>query len=550
MQTKKYIIALSILTSILISGCDDRSTPPSDTNPPSEEQPPINDIIIDKTSQVVNLQNGTNNIHIQDAPKDLYIVFTNTNTDTSDSDRISISHNAKKIALTKKASKNINKNIIRKTPDFVTNFNNHIKLNKNTQTTTTKILKITKTQKNIGDTHRFKIENDDGSLSYTDTTLRGQAVDISTKYGTKTLYLWVSDDSYGSGCNKSRCITQAMVDELQDTFLQAGEDNDIYDWVTNVYGEEWSYKAHDKYSNLIPETNEINILLTDIGDDDKPDGGVMGYFYAQDNFDTATYPNSNEMIMFYVDSVMFANTDNNDFWQKEMYSTLAHEFQHMIHFYQKQVLLDSSDDTWINEMLSETTEDLIATKIEHIGPRGVDPYDGSAGDSGNTNGRYPQFNESNDISLIEWYNTLDNYSNVNAFGAFLTRNYGGAKVLHDILHNNKEHIDAIEYATDKSFGTILQEWGIAVMLSDIENPEDLPTYNTGDFIDIAYKDSIYSLGSINFFNYNPTPKLYTSNSFTIEPASNLYYLIGTNISRDINLSISLDSNTKAVLIAK
>jgi hypothetical protein len=205
-------------------------------------------------------------------------------------------------------------------------------------------------------------------------------------------------------------------------------------------------------------------------------------------------------------------------------------------------------------MLSEATEDLIATKIEHIGPRGVDPYDGSAGDTDNTKGRYPLFNNTNDISLTQWQSRLESYSNVNAFGAFLTRNYGGAQVLHDIVDYDKKNttaIDAIEYATDKDFGTLLQEWGEAVILSSLENPEDLPTYNTGDFTDIAYGNSVYSFGSINFFNYSPQPKLHTGNSnLKVEPEANLYYLIGTNISNDINISISLGINTKAVLIAK
>jgi hypothetical protein len=344
-----------------------------------------------------------------------------------------------------------------------------------------------------------------------------------------------------------------MIDELTSTFLQDGEDNDIYDWVTNIYGEEWSQEANNQYPNdLIPKTDEINILLTDIGNDNSATGGVMGYFYAQDNFYNSTYPNSNEMIMFYVDSVMFANTDDGDFWQKEMYSTLAHEFQHMIHFYQKNILRDIEDDTWINEMLSETTEDLIATKIEHIGPRGVDPYDGSVGSPNNTEGRYPLFNEYNDISLTSWYNWLENYSNVNAFGAFLTRNYGGAKVLHDILHNDKAHEDAIEFATGKTFGSILQEWGEAVILSSIENPYNLPTYNTGDFMDIPYNNSIYDLGSINFFYYTPTPYFYSGDDYlSLESTSNLYYLVGNNLTGDININIDIDINTtKAILIIK
>jgi len=400
-------------------------------------------------------------------------------------------------------------------------------------------------------TYKFIVENMNSSVTTTYATLKSK-VTVDTKYGSKTLLVWVSDDSFGDSCTKSKCIDQTMIDELQSYFLQDGEGNDIYDWVTNVYGEEWGSDAHELYSNLIPQSDEINILLTDIDNDDSPNSGVMGYFYAQDNFDKATYPNSNEMIMFYVDSVMFANDENDGFWQKEMYSTLAHEFQHMIHFYQKRILKGIEDDTWVNEMLSETTEDLIATKIDHIGPRGVPADDGTAGEYDNTKGRYPLFNENNDISLTSWDSTLANYSNVNAFGTFLTRNYGGAKVLHDTLYNDKAHEDTLEYATGQDFGTLLQEWGEAVILSSIENPQDLPTYNFGEFAINSYDGIDYDLGSIDFFRYSPTPKLYDGNSFDhdVQPHSNLYYIIGQNLSGSIDIDITLDSGEKALLITK
>lgn len=400
-------------------------------------------------------------------------------------------------------------------------------------------------------TQTFKIEQTDGSVKNSKATLKS-SITVDTNYGTKTLLIWVSNDSFGDTCTKSRCITQDMVDKLQTHFLQNGKDNDIYDWVTNVYGEEWGSEAQKIYDGFIGETDEINILFTDIENDDSPNGGAMGYFYAKDNFKTSVYPNSNEKIMFYIDSVMFANEDNNDFWQKETYSTLAHEFQHMIHFYQKRVIKDISDDTWINEMLSETTEDLIATKINHIGPRGVSPDDGSAGYENNTQGRYPVFNSNNYISLTSWDGTLANYSNVNAFGTYLTRNYGGAKVLHDILYSNKAHEDSIEEATNKEFGDLLQEWGEAVILSSIENPEGLPTYNFGDFLNTTYNNIEYNLGSINFFNYNPTPYLYSGSDFneSVNPQSNLYYIVGEDIDNDIDLNISLDSNIKANAIIK
>jgi len=346
-------------------------------------------------------------------------------------------------------------------------------------------------------------------------------------------------------------VTQEMVDEFAETFLQDGTDNDIYDWVTNIYGEEWGSDAAQKYSNLIPESNEITILLTDIDNDDSANGGVIGYFYAKDNFESSSVSGSNERIMFYADSVMFANTDSGDYWQKELYSTLAHEFQHMIHYYRRSVISEVDTDTWMEEMMSETTEDLIATKLDHIGPRGVDPSDGSAGDPENTNGRYPDFNSNNTLSLTTWSGSYGDYGKVSAFGAFLVRNYGGAQILHDIMFDTS-HGDyrAVEAATGKSFSELLSAWGTAVILSDTIDPDqDTPTYNTGDFIYDTYGNTNYALGSINCFNYDPQPTLKTS-SGTVTAQGNYYYKIGEDLTGTISLDLDLNGYTEATLIAK
>jgi len=548
------ILALS-LSAYVLNGCGGSGSSSGGGGSTSEYPDGSSNnynITLTKGYEVIPLGSGEYHIDIQtDYTTDLYLVLTNT--DSSHTQNIRIDHNARYIQKEKKQTKITHNLVYNQVPDFISQFNNHITLNTSHKTNKQQHKSISKSHKSIGDSHTFTVEDTNGYTDYTDATLKSK-VTVNTKYGYKTLLVWVSDDSFEGSCHKSKCITQNMVDGLQRHFLQNGSDNDIYDWDSSIYGEEWSHKAHDRHPNeLIDQSDEINILLTDIDNDNQSNGGIMGYFYAQDNFYTSVYPNSNEMIMFYIDSVMFANDEGNGFWQREIYATLAHEFQHMIHFYQKVVLQDVSDDTWINEMLSETTEDLVATKIEHIGPRGVDPLDGSAGDYNNRYGRYPLFNKSNDISLSSWNNSLENYSNVNAFGTFLTRNYGGAKVLHNILHNNKEHEDAIEYATGEKFGTLLQKWGEAVILSSIENPYDLPTYNFGDFKYDSYNGTSYKLGSIDFFRYTYTPKLYDINdgeSIRVQPHSNKYYIIGKDLYGPIDLTLSLPANTKAVLISK
>jgi hypothetical protein len=354
-----------------------------------------------------------------------------------------------------------------------------------------------------------------------------------------------------------------MIDELADRFLQPGSDNDIYDWVTNIFGEEWGSDAQDHESDLISEQDEITILLTDIDSDNSPEGGVIGYFYAKDNYKQSALSGSNEAIMFYIDSVMFANTDTTRIdWKKEIYATLAHEFQHMIHFYQKAVRKNATSDVWLNEMLSETTEDLVATKINHTGPRGVDPSDGSAGSADNELGRYPLFNRYNTLSLDRWSNRLSDYSKVSAFGTFLVRNYGGAKVLHDILYTAKSHADAVEAATGKSMRTLLSQWGTAILLSDRVRTaaQDHTTYNTGDFIDNTYGNSTYRLGSIDFYNYllkngygdpiQSGPRIYTVDG-TVQPHGIYLYKVAENVSGAVRIDFeNLNGQTEVTLVTK
>jgi immune inhibitor A len=83
--------------------------------------------------------------------------------------------------------------------------------------------------------------------------------------------------------------------------------------------------------------NRVNILhLADIG------GTVAGYFSQADEFVTAVNPFSNEREMLYI------NLKHAPLGSESYYHVIAHEVQHMIHWY-----TDSNEDTWLNEGLSE-----------------------------------------------------------------------------------------------------------------------------------------------------------------------------------------------------
>ncbi len=379
-----------------------------------------------------------------------------------------------------------------------------------------------------GDTGSFyDYASDAGAI---DATCRAVVGPIDTGGGVmRTLYVWVEDDCWIGTPNPSNPkpthVTSTMVTALADTFLKAGSFDDIHDWVTAMLGAEWGPHG---YANLIDPTGEITIFLCDIDADESTTGGVVGYFYSRDNFIRSIYePFSNERVMFTIDAVMYANGDPGDtdgdgspwdptdFWPEEIFSTLAHEFQHMIHFYQRGVVRDSmtAGDTWINEMASQVVEDLLSDKMGVIGPRGVDGSDGTAGAPGNSEGRLPLFNGYNDISLSDWggSGSLPSYSVTYAFGAWLARNYGGAALLDRLMRCTRtgpasiEDIVSQETGRTESFSRLLQRWSAAQLLSDVTDAPPGYRYNTGQFVTSTVGGYDYSLGSINLFNYYEAP---------------------------------------------
>jgi len=98
------------------------------------------------------------------------------------------------------------------------------------------------------------------------------------------------------------------------------------------------------------------------------------------------------------------------------------------------------------------------------------------------------------------------------------------------------------------------------MLSDhTDLPEGVPSYNRGAFIEDTYNGITYALGSINFYNYVWLDRegsvlqegpYFSSPSEVVNQTSNRYYLIGTNVDKDVSLELSLNGLTEATVLAK
>ncbi|HNZ27670.1 MAG TPA: hypothetical protein PLG34_07930 [Spirochaetota bacterium] len=403
---------------------------------------------------------------------------------------------------------------------------------------------------------------------------------------TKTLSIYVADNCWktAGATAKSFYVTKEMVETLAAKFLSAGPGNDIYDWVTGIYGEEWG--AHDNRYYIEPNDN-ITILLCDIEEDDVPKNSiVMGYFHSKDSLiKTEQTGFSNQRIMFYIDAVMFANHTTadgkpgdgvwqiTDYWPQSTISVLSHEFQHMIHFYQKFILnkLQRSSEIWLEEMCSLVTEDFVSNKIGANGPRGVNYYDPTHGSPGNIYGRLPLYNEYDDDSVSTWLtgdDVLRSYSSSYSYGAYLARNYGGVGFFKLIVQSPFTDYRAIDDALAKSgysddFFKTLQNWGAAVILSDLaaSEPYRYNSNNAAWMTSDSDKGVSYELGSINLYNYTRNgqvgPYIYKYSPVGLErklrslnSSSNRFYLVSKNAGGTLERTIKLDKNVKLTVVKK
>ena len=399
--------------------------------------------------------------------------------------------------------------------------------------------------------------------------------------GSTTVVVWVADRDWWSTCQAAhQCMTLEMVDAAAHRFLRSGPANDIHDWLTGIFGSAWG--PHD-YTNLIPpeSASQIHILFLDIDGDGLPSPGesrIYGYFHSVHNYLRTSRPTSSERLMFFMDAAIMADREGptweaSDPRPSAIISVLAHEFQHMIHFYQKEVLRDALSETWLNEMASEVAEDLVSDKIESNGPRAVAHDDPAAGEAGIERGRLPRYNFHNDIQVTAWdySDSLKHYSISYALGAYLARTYGGAPLFGDIVASAHSGVDAVEAALrthghTESFGDVLANWAVANLLSDNPRAPSPYRYNAGaTWITSRSGGEIYRLGSINLYNYRyhygsareritwTDPGLYgfeqLSDGITRHPHSNAYTALGRTTGT-VRLQVNADAGMRITVVMK
>ncbi len=147
-----------------------------------------------------------------------------------------------------------------------------------------------------------------------DTDEQFQA-DLEMVYATDHVYFWVE-----KGLDVDIRDVRRLVDEFEDQSYPTNREFFGSEWTPGVDGDSHLYMAY----------------MGGLGE------SVAGYFAPNDSLSPVVYRYSNGHEMF------FLNADGLDLADSYASSTLAHEFQHMIHDN-----LDRNEESWMNEGFSE-----------------------------------------------------------------------------------------------------------------------------------------------------------------------------------------------------
>jgi immune inhibitor A len=172
------------------------------------------------------------------------------------------------------------------------------------------VVNLTPPSYQLGDQETFWVGESD--------TLRHFQVTAILRYIGPNSYWWIED-----GYDVSDSDIAASAEAFE---------NSIYPTNRAFFGNEWSPG--------VDNDPHVHIFIGNVP-------GVGGYFYSINEYSKLINPYSNEKEMFFI-NIAAARPGTN-----RLDSILAHEFQHMIHWYN-----DANEETWVNEGLSELAMNL------------------------------------------------------------------------------------------------------------------------------------------------------------------------------------------------
>ena len=261
-------------------------------------------------------------------------------------------------------------------------------------------------------------------------------VESTLRYVGDNIYFWIE--------NGVR-FDQTDLKNLAETF-----DKEIIPTNREFFGEEWNPGVDGDPRFYILYAGNLGVNLA-------------GYYSSADELHPDAHPYSNAHEMFLISS------DNVDLGDSYIYGTMAHEFQHMIHWYQ-----DKNEETWVNEGFSMLAE--------HVNEYDAGGFDWS-------------YMDNTDMQLNDWGGDIgDNGPHYGAsylFMVYFLDRFGEdatkALVRHDEngfvgIEKVTNELDLTNATTGKPYTSneLFADWAVANLLQDtgIEGGRyDYQTYN-------------------------------------------------------------------------
>ncbi len=162
----------------------------------------------------------------------------------------------------------------------------------------------------VGDRKTFWVSNTDNNENF--------QVEAVLRFRGDNIYFWIED-----GVD----YRESDLTRLAETF-----DQEIIPTNREFFGMEWNPGVDNDPRFYVLYAGGLG-------------SSIAGYFSSADEVHPEAHPYSNAHEMFLM------NSDTVALWEDYIYGTMAHEFQHMIHWYQ-----DRNEETWVNEGFSMLAE--------------------------------------------------------------------------------------------------------------------------------------------------------------------------------------------------
>jgi hypothetical protein len=258
-----------------------------------------------------------------------------------------------------------------------------------------------------GDTETFWISNED--------TGENKEIRAELAYMNDVLYMWVEQ-----GVRYNEDDLRRAADKFAEETYPTNRD---------FFGSEWTPG--------IDSDPRLHILHSE-----QLGTNIAGYFSGADSVSQLAQPFSNEREMFYI------NIDNTEPDSEFYNGVLAHEFQHMIHWFQ-----DKNETTWVNEGLSELAMQL-------------NGYD--------TGGADFVFSQLPDTQLNAWNDDpsarTEHYGASYLFMAYFLERFGN-EMMQAVIADDANGIDGFDNVlsaagTGLTFDDVFADWVVANLLDD------------------------------------------------------------------------------------